>query len=407
MLAMGIRTFALALAAFVGGTWTAGFPPTSAPEPQYQVEWRLSPRALAQAVPDPKINAFGLSPDGGTLALFVGSGYRAENIPAWLVLVSVASGKILHKAEVGNLAPYWGFGADWPPQILFTPDGERLIVQALGRVAVMSAATLRTERVLKGEPGSVAVSICGSSGNGVVAVSFAKNWRKAQPYTPLAVHVEMVDAANGVVESSWEADDVPQSLSPDGTLAAVSDHAAGSASLPLAIVATNSGDTLAVLGTKYRFRKPRAGVNGVVVGQFLDDNRIVLGPDSGFDRSGRPSGRVLRIVDIRTGKVLQQIRPYRFGPTGEIAVANRGAEIVTASMQVPPGFYTHPHEVLPRDTVAKLLIFADRGGQFRPAGLLVPRAGVARIAGKALPFQVSADGSTIAVGRTVFERSRR
>lgn len=404
MLVMKPNASALALATLFAAAWVSpqrALPQATAP---FQVVRSLGPQGPVEAANSPSVKAFDLSPAGQTLALLFQS-FKPYQIPTSLRTVAVNSGQSLREVKLGSEDLYGDIPAYWPPQVLYTPDGRYLAVKALGRVTVMDAATLKTVRAIVAPEGTVPVSICGSSASDLIAVSFAKNWKRNVEYAPVPVRVEMVDAATGVVRSSWQADDVPQSLSPDGALAAVSDHAAAGASLPLAIVATNSGKTLAVLGTKYRFRKPRPGVNGVVVGQFLDNYRIVLGPDDGFDLSGHPSGRSLRIVDVRTGKILQEIKPHRFGPTGEIAVARGGAEIVTVSLYVPPSFYTHPHEVLPRDTVARLLIFAARGGRFRPAGSLVPRGGGASIAGEALPFQVSADGSAVAVGATVYERT--
>lgn len=275
----------------------------------------------------------------------------------------------------------------------------------------MDVATLRTRGKVDGPKGATAMSICGSSGSDLVAVSFAREWLRNSQLAKMPVHVEMVDVASGHWRGSWDADDIPQSLSPDGGLAAVSDWEGGGPLLKLAVVDTNSGKKLAILDGGFEFKSPwRGRITGRVAGRFLNNKQIVLTPDDNFDRSGHHSGDCLRIVGIREGKTVQELKPRQFGPTGELRIASDGEEIVTASWYPPPSFYTHPHEPMPPDSVPELVVFLDKG-RFLLEATIKSLGGGSHVVGSPLPFRVSSDGSVIAVaqkfGISVFERAGR
>ena len=377
--------------------------------PGFQVVGRVDSRSLAHAVASPTIYAFDLSPTGRTLALLVRSGDNAEDIPTWLLVVDSKSGEILRKVETGNLAPYWTQTSYILPQVLFTPDGKYLVLQELGEVRIVDTATLRTTGTVEGPKGTVPVSVCGSAGSDLIAVSFAKNWQRKSQLEKLPVYVEMIDVPDAIPHGGWDSVDPPQALSPDGKLAAVSDWSVPGPLLKLAVIDTSSGRKLATLDGGFEFKKPwRGRIMGRIAGRFLSSKQIVLSPDGSWDRSGHYSGDSLRIVDSHDGKIVQELKPRRFGPTGEIRIAGGGREIVTASWYLPPSFYTHPHERMPLASAPGLLVYL-KDGRFRLEANIGSLGGGSQIPGSALPFQVSSDGSVIAAaqrfGVTIFERA--
>lgn len=381
----------------------------SAKSTGFQLAGRVDSDSLAHAVASPYIYAFDLSPTGQTLALLVRSGDLASDIPTWLLVVNAKSGKVLQKVETGNFAGYWEISSYIPPQVLFTPDGKYLVVQEMEQVRIMEVTTLRTTRTVEGPKDAIPVSVCRPGGNDVFAVSFARDWQRKSWLAKTPVHVEMVDVATGAQLGSWDADDVPQSLSPDGKLAAVSDWEAGGSLLKLAVVNTSSGKKLASLDGGFEFKKPLDDrVIGRVAGRFLSSKQLVLSPDENFDRSGHPSGDSLRIVDIQDGKVVQELKPRRFWPTGDLKVARNGGEIVTSSWHLTPTFHTHPHETMPPGSAPALLVFVDKG-LFELSATIDSLGGGTHVLGSAMPFRISSDGSVIAVaqqfGIAIFERA--
>lgn len=182
----------------------------------------------------------------------------------------------------------------------------------------------------------------------------------------------------------------------------------GGALLKLDVIDASSGKKLAVLDGGFKFKEQEAGHSmGRVVGSFLSDEEILLSPDSSFDRSGHHAGDSLRIVHIPDGKIVQELKPKQFGPTGEVAVSKDGGEIVAASWYLQPSFFTHPHEPMPAGSTPKLIVFSDKQ-DFHIEGIIKSAGGGLRVGGSALSFRVASNGSVLAVaethGITVFER---
>jgi hypothetical protein len=378
----------------------------------YQRTGRVDESDLAQAVANARIDSFNLSPSGKTIAFLVTSGNLA-NAPTWLLTVDARTAQVLGKLQTGNWTPYWWDHSTYlPPQVIFTPDGGLLVIQQEGQVRIVEVATLRTVRTIetpKTGP-NVPISICGTGKSNLFAISFGTGQRTESQFERIPVHVEVIDVSDGTRHGSWESDDIPQSLSPDGKLAAISDHEMGGALLKLDIIDTSSGKKLAVLDGGFKFEKPEAGqVLGRVVGRFLSAEEVLLGPDSGFDRSGHHSGDSLRIVHIPDGRVVQELKPKHFGPTGEVAVSEGGGEILAASWYLKPSFLTHPHEPVPAGSVPELLVFSAKG-DFHLEGTIQSAGGGLRVGGSALRFRVASDGSVVAIaehfGITLFGRTK-
>jgi len=368
---------------------------------------RVDEISLAQSVASPRIYAFDLSPSGQTIALWVRSG-DLVNAPTWLLMVDAKTGQILRKTNAEDLRLDWKLLAYFPPQIFFTPDAKLLVVREEAQVRIVDAVTLNTVRTIEAPKTMVPVSICGSEKSDVFAISFARDWQRQSELERLPVRVEIIDVSDGTRRGGWDADDIPQSLSPDAKLAAVSDHSMGEELLKLDVVDTNSGKNLAVLDGGFKFEKTEAGQTiGRVVGRFLSDEEILLSPDSKFDRSGQHSGDSLRIAHVPDGKIVQVLKPDRFGPTGEIRSSANGEEIIAASWYLKPDLLTHPHEPMPAGSAPELLVFSGRR-EFRLEGIIKSTGGGLRVGGSALPFRISSDGSVIAIaedhGITVFEK---
>lgn len=363
---------------------------------------------LAQAVASPRIYAFDLSPSGQITALLVRSGDLA-NAATWLLIVDAKTTQVLRKSQTSQSASYSELSAYFPPQVVFTPDEKLLAIQEQGEVSIVDVATLHTVRTVEAPKSGpkVAISICGSRKSNLFAISFSAGQRLESQFERIPVHVEVIDVSDGTRHGSWDSDDIPQSLSLDAKLAAVSDHSMSESLLNLDVIDTNSGKKLAVLDGGFKFERPEAGQTmGRVVGRFVSDQEILLSPDSNFDRSGHHSGDSLRVVHIPDGRIAQELKPKEFGPTGEVAVSEDGGEIVAASWYLKPDFLTHPHQPMPTGSAPEVLVFSDRR-EFHLAGIIKSTGGGLRVGGSALPFRIASDGSVIAIaenhGITVFQ----
>jgi hypothetical protein len=372
---------------------------------------RVDESVLAQAVASPRIYAFDLSPSGQTIALLVRSGDLA-NAATWLLIVDAKTAQVLRKSQTSQSASYSELSAYFPPQVVFTPDEKLLVIQQQGQVRIVDVTTLSTVRTVEAPKigPQVPISICGSSKSNVFAISFGAGQRLQSQFEKVPVHVEIVDVSEGTRRESWDSDDIPQSLSPDAKLAAISDHNMGGALLKLDVIDTNSGKKLAVLDGGFKFEEPEAGQTmGRIVGTFLSSEEILLSPDSNFDRSGHHSGDNLRILHIPDGRIVQELKAKQFGPTGEVAVSKDGGEILAASWYLKPGFYTHPHEPMPVGSAPELLVFSDNR-DFQVEGIIPSAGGGLRVGGSALPFRVASDGSVVAIaehfGITLFGRTK-
>ena len=394
---------------FLAGLSLASLATPSGATTTFQRIARVEDVDLAQAVAEPRMYAFDLSPSGRTLALLVTSGNSLQ--PArWILLIDARSGHVLRRCQTWRSAAAPVSEHYYPPQVLFTPDERFLVVREQEQVKTVDLATLRTVRTLAARDGEarVPISICRSSRSSLFAITFGTGTRTAE-YEKASVHVEVIDVSDGSRRGSWEADDIPQTLSPDGTLAALSDWNVGGTLLRLRVVNSNSGRTVAVLDGGFRFNKRDPGrIGGRITGRFVSDDEILLSPDGGWDRSGRYAGGCLRIVHVPDGTVLRELRRddgNPFGPTGDATISDDGQTVVAVSWYLPPRFYTHPHEAPPIGSGPELLVFL-KNREFRSSAIVRPSGAGGRIGGAVLPLGLASDGSVIAVeenfGITVF-----
>lgn len=413
MLAMNRYALAVASALCLVGWWLAGHVAASDALAAYQRKGRVTNSDLAREVADPRMYAFDLSPTGRLLAVLVRSGDRVKTA-RWLMLLDAGSGQVLRQCQTWESAATPRSEHYYPPQVLFSPDEKFLVIREQEQVRIIDVATLRTVRTIgarETEP-RLPVSICGSRRNDRFAISFGRGWQ-SEGYERVPVHVEMIDVSDGTRQGSWEADDILQALSPDGSRAAVSDWNARGPLLKVAVVDSRTGTTVAVLDGGFRFtRRDGDQPKGRVVARFLSDDEVVLSPDGGWDSAGHYAGGNLRVVRVADGKTMRTLEPDGggpLGPTGDIAISNDDQAVMAVSWFFPPRFYTHPHEPPPVGSGPELLVFL-KTQRFRLSAVIKPSGQRGRIDGTSLlPFRPSSDASVIAmqedVGITVFRRS--
>lgn len=385
----------------------------------FQTTARVDEETLVQAIPHPVIDAYDLSPDGERLALLVVSGDSMQGpVPARVVTASATDSKVLKQVRFGTRAR-WVQG--YASQIEFTGDGKLLVVEdGQSTVRVLDATTLATVRTITPEKGSrfnVPAGILAAGEGSIVAVSFGTGTPVMGYLDKRPVHVQIVDASNGQQIASWDADDIPLSISPNAKLVAVSDHSTAGPVMGLTILSAKSGKRVAALSGGYPSRigqdpNWKGKFSTRIIAKFVSDDAVVLTPDSNADQLGRDVAASVKVVRIPDGRVIQEISPEHYGPIGELAASGDESTFVALSRYLAPKYREHPHWRIPPDTRPEFLVFSKQRQQtFR----LADRAKLPELLGLRMRglfdtsgLRVSRDGSVVSVaedyGVTVLAR---
>jgi hypothetical protein len=385
----------------------------------FQASARVDEKTLVSAIPNPRILAYDLSPDGTRLALFVVSSELMQfPAPSWIVLASAADSKILEKARFGIIRqPAQGYA----PQVAFTGDGKLLVVEDEQQtVGVLDAATLATVRTIAPDTGSrfnVPAGIVTADNSAIVAISFGTGAPVMSYVDKWPVHTVIVDASKGEQVAAWDADDIPFSISPNAKFVAVSDRSAAGPVMGVAILDAKSGKRVVTLSGGYpsrigQYPDWKAQFSTRIIAKFISDDQVVLTPDANADQSGSDSVASVKIIRITDAHVIQEIGPERYGPRGELAVSADQSTFLALSVYLAPKYLKHPHSRIPSDTSPDFLVFSKREQQmFR----LVNRTKLPELLGlrtralfDTVGLRVSRDGSVVSVaveyGVTILSR---
>jgi hypothetical protein len=222
-----------------------------------------------------------------------------------------------------------------------------------------------------------------------------------------AVQVEVVDISSGAILGEWASEDVPQAISPNGDLVAVSSLQAQQGVLPLSVVDVH-GQKVTELTGGYSFKDAdQSKPLGRVIGLFMGSQELLLAPDENVDPTGHHSGESVQLVSM-AGKVEQSIKPRHFGSTGELAASADEKTALALSWYVPARALAH-EGALPASTPEILVL--GRGVSLH-LDSAIPIEGLGLRGGGWLENRrprLSSDGSVIAVaqrsGVTVFSRN--
>jgi hypothetical protein len=375
----------------------------------YAPSARIEESSLSGLISSPTMWSFDLSSDGKTVALLVVAGSNI-GAPLWLVTEDVAAGRVIASHELGSsVFPAGGFA----PQLRYTNDRRHLVVQDLRTIQVFDSKSLEPIRTIP--PPSdrgilLPLFIAGATNSDVFVCSFGTEQKFNPHFHTIPVQVEVVDVSSGAVLGEWASEDVPQSISPNGDLVAVSSLQAQHGVLPLSVVDVH-GQKVAELTGGYSFKDAdQSKPLGRVLGLFVGNQELLLTPDENIDQTGHPSGDSLQLVSV-SGKqvqVQQSIKPRHYGPQGELAVSADGQTVLAVSWYVPARLLARPHARLPASS-PDLLVFGRSVGLHVDA--ILPIQGLGLKASGWLENRrprASSDGSVIAVaqrsGVTVLSR---
>jgi WD40 repeat protein len=317
---------------------------------------RIDESSLSSVINSPIIQSFDLSPDGKTVAMLAVAGTKVA-APLWLVVEDIESRHIVASREIGpSTFPSGGLSA----QVLFASDQQFLVVQDLQTVRVFDAKSLAPLRTIPPSSNSTQpLYIIGAKNKDIFVCAYGAEQKFNPRLHRTPAQIKIVDVASGSNLGEWSSEDVPQSVSPDGRLIAVSSWQSPRSVLPLAIFDTK-GRMVAEMTGGFSFKKPtdESTPVGRVIGLFVDSEELILSPDLNIDQTGHHSGETLQNVLV-TGQIKQTIKPQHYGPTGEMAVSGDKKTVAVISWFIPTRALAHEHGVLPSSS-PELLIF-DRG----------------------------------------------
>lgn len=367
---------------------------------------RIDESSLSSIIPNPSIEAFDLSPDGRTVALLV-STYSKAPVPLWLVTEEIATKRFTAPRQIGHLTI---LNSNFVPQVRYTSDQQHLVVQDFQTIRVFDSKSFEPVRTISSPSNGaslIPLFITGASNKDVFACAFGSEQNTIPRFHTTAVQVEVVDMSSGVVLGQWASEDVPQSISPNGDLVAVSSLQVHHGVLSLSVVDVH-GQKVTEFTGGYSFKKAdQSKPLGRVIGLFMSSQELLLAPDQNIDPTGHQSGENLQLVSM-AGKVEQNIKPRYFGSTGELAASADQKTALAVSWYVPARALTHEWAV-PASTPE--ILFLGRGAGLHLDSAIPIEAGGLRGDGW-LEFRrsrLSSDGSMIAVaqgiGVTVFSRN--
>jgi hypothetical protein len=359
---------------------------------------RIDEASLGGLISSPIILSFDLSPDGNTVALLVSSGLGKET-PFLLVTQDLTT----KRTAARQLGPLTITNSNFAPQVRYASDGHYLVVQDYQTVRVLDSKTfepLRTISAPSDKEPLIPLFVTGASNKDVFVCAFGPEQRLNPRFHTTPVQVEVVDISSGELLGRWISGDVPQSISANGDLIAVSSLQPRQGVLPLDVVDVH-GQKVAELTGGFAFKEADPSKPlGRVLGFFMGDEELILSPDENIDHTGHHSGDTLQVVSIagKQVRIEQNIKPRQYGPQGELAVSANNRTVLTLSWYVPARFLAH-EGALPASS-PELLVF-ERGASIKLNAAL-PVHGLGLKASGWLENRrprVSSNGSVIAIAQ--------
>ncbi len=340
----------------------------------------VDPSTLAESGNVTGIKSFDISSDGNRISLLYRTGKSKDGYPVnpemWAAVWDVPSKKIIGQTKLGEenvivrpthssdpKGPVFDenfiFKLKFRSHIEWSPDQGHLIAMSLGNVWVLDGTnctiihSINPPQIEKIAPVDVQ-----ALSNSTLSIAFQ--------YGLPQFEVDFYDLATGNKLRTWRSSTFPDSYSPDGKLAVAPDPAIRNKGgvTNVQVVDASTGEKLKSFPVPFRFRRSMLGfgplaASGSVISRFLTNEQIVVAPDDSYDVGGNPSSRRLEIIDIQKGRIVREINPKKYGPSGVLLESADRGHFAIQSIYAAPFWYSDYSD--PKHFTATLMLFANSG----------------------------------------------
>jgi hypothetical protein len=304
---------------------------------------QLDAASLVAGDHEARVEAFDVSPDGRILAVLYealvpyGKKPAAPSAPElWVAIWDVRSHTVVEQIsiapirisfDVSSLRAY----AYAARELIFTSDQSHLIVCDLGTIWKLDlGSAAEPARVDPPDPTLGKPVAIQALSKATVAVTYETR-QENRYYTAL------FDASSGASLSGFTSSTIPLSFSPNGKLAvalAPGEWNAGGVA-GLQVIDVGTGAKLRSVSVGFGFKRRHQDEGGGALPRFLDNARIVAAPDNMTDHTGNHSGYSLEIIDVFQNRIVGDLAPHHFVPSGELAISADRSRFVASSMYAP------------------------------------------------------------------------
>lgn len=390
---MSTRTFCLVAACMMSGVISTNLAVPRETAPRMVRE--ILPSMLAEGGKTAQFKAFDVTADGSAVAVLYaswGGSPHAAGAELWVAVWDITSNKLNWKQRIATDTLSGAARIHDVKDLIYTADRRHLLALALKTVWSIDPKSGMVVASIKAPDGvSGAPTLMQPVGGATVAITYAENEGRR-------FYTELIDVSSGKGIIGYPASALPQSFSPDGSLAigiAPGQYNAGGVTelqaINLAAPAGPKG-----ISTNFSFKKRHSDEFGSVVARFIDNKEILVIPDNMIDHTGNHSGYTLEVIDVSNGRLVREITPPHFAPTGDLVVSSDRSHFAVDSVFASPEDFRR-ESLHPKDLRLNLFIFATGGSTPEAA---IPNLYIGLPGGKGEPLRLSSDGSVLAVSES-------
>jgi hypothetical protein len=348
----------------------------------------IPPSALADGGKTAQVRAFDIAPDGsvvGVLYASWGSSPHPIGAELWMAVWDISSEKFAWKQRIATDTLTGAAQVHDVKDVIFTADQTHLLALGVNTVWSIDAknggacTSIGPPDHVLGAP----VQMWALSGT-TVAITYAQNDSDS-------FYTQLIDVSSGKKINGWSMSATPQSFSADGKLAIT--VAPGYGAVDLQVIDTSNGAKLRTIPVTISSAKRHSHESVSAIARFLDNTQVVVAPNHMIDHHGKPATYGLQLIDVSDGRLVREISPQYFRPTGELVVSwDRGKFAVESVYARERDFLVDSPR--PKDLRVNLFIFSRDGTTPESA---IPNVYIGLPGGKGEPLRLSSDGSILAV----------
>ena len=354
----------------------------------------VAPSAMPQGTKDSRITAFDVAPDGSQLGLLYVTWPSRTSFALSAAIWDIRSKAVVGYGQIGLQTARARPGPLVDDQVIFTADQKYLLALGLGKVWILDAKTCAVVRSVDPPRSALgpAVRIL-TAGPSALAVTYKQGYNQ--------FYIALFEIPTARVIAGWQSSTFPQSFSPDGKLAVGpdADRSNQGGVKNLLVIDASTGAGIKSIPVSFGFKKWESDAEkGSFAARFLDNDEVVVTPDNMTDHTGHHSGNSMEVINITASRVVREITPKNFGPTGELAVSPDLSHFavyshnVSAFAELSDGLWPDFHK-------PELMLFTTNGTK---PELVIPDlksdGAVAHLRNMVLT-SLSSDGSVIAVAQ--------